>query len=81
VAKRREQRSGAEVRLLGLYEAGDWRRARAEARSLAGAGSEVDRALAEDVLRRLRPEPGAVAAAAVGLLLLGVVAAVGLLAR
>jgi hypothetical protein len=95
VAKRREQRSGAGVRLQGLYEAGDWRRARAGARRLAEAGTaagtgarteagartDAERELAAEILRRLRPEPGAVAAAAAGVVLLGIVAALGLLGR
>jgi len=81
VARRREQRTGAEARALGLYEAGDWRAARAEALRLAGSAAEGERALAEDLLRRLRPEPGAVAALAAGLVLLAAVAAAGLLGR
>ncbi len=87
MAKRREQRSGAGFRLQGLYEAGDWRRARADARRLAeagtgaGAGTDAERELAAEILRRLRPEPGAAAAAAAGVVLLGIVAALGLLGR
>lgn len=81
MARRKEQRSGGEARLQGLYEAGDWRRARAEARRLAAEGADGERGLAAEVLRRLRPEPGAVAAAAAGLVLLAIVAALGLLGR
>lgn len=68
------------MRLEGLYEAGDWRAARAEALRLR-SGPAGERPLAADLLRRLRPEPAAAAAAAIGLLVLGIVAALGLLVR
>jgi hypothetical protein len=81
VARRKEQRPGGEVRLLGLYESGDWRGAREEARRLAEGGTDAERGLAAEILRRLRPEPGALAAAAAGVVLLATVAALGLLGR
>lgn len=77
---RKERRSPAASRVQGLLEAGDWRAARREAqRRIAAGGGERDALEAE--LRRLRPQPAGAAAAALGLVLLAAVAALGLLLR
>jgi len=77
---RKEKKAGPEVRLQGLFEAGDWGAAWGEARQLKASSAEAETA-ARDVEQRMRPDPSAVWAAAAGALLLAVVAAVGLFGR
>ncbi len=71
------------ARLEGLFERGDWRGARAEARALLDdpAAGEVERAAAGLAMARLRPEPGAMAVGGIGLAALAVAVVVGILLR
>lgn len=78
---RKERKGAAEERLEGLFAAGDWRLARAEAVQLAGSKAEEEREAAERALSRLRPGPTAVLALAGGLVFLAIVAAAGLRLR
>ncbi|HVP66869.1 MAG TPA: hypothetical protein VMT17_06370 [Anaeromyxobacteraceae bacterium] len=77
---KRDRKAGADLRLQGLFEAGDWRQARAEARRLRASSPEAEPAVRE-VVERMRPDPSAVWAGAVGVLLLAAVASLGLLHR
>ncbi len=65
---RRERRTARADRLRALLDAGDHRAARAEARLVLAnpAAAEEERAAASAVLASLAPEPGAVAAGALG---------------
>jgi len=77
---KKERKGSPEARLRALFEAGDWRAARAEAerlRASGGAGAEV----AADAEQRMSPDGSAVWAAAVGAGFLAAVAAVGLFLR
>ncbi len=80
---RKERRPERTARLEALFERGDWRGARAEAGAMLAdpAAGEGERAAAEAAMRRLRPEPGALAVGAVGLVILAVAVVFGLLAR
>ncbi len=78
--ERRRERAG---RLEALLDGGDWRGAGAEARAIlsdASAG-EVERTAAEAARARLRPEPGALAVGAAGVILLAIAVVLGLVAR
>ena len=76
---KKERRGSPAARLEGLYDAGDWRAARAEALRLRDGPGE--RALADAGLERMRPDASAVWAAAAGLALLVAVALLGLFLR
>lgn len=78
----RKDRRTAAARLRELLEAGDHRRARAEARALvADAGADAaDRAEAEAVLASLAPDRGVAAAGAAGVVVALVLTAWTLLA-
>jgi hypothetical protein len=83
---RKERKEAAVERLEGLVAAGDWRAARAEVARLAGPGAgspavEGEGGPVELVRARLRPNPAALLAFAVGLVFLAVVAAAGLRMR
>ena len=66
---RRDRRSSGHDRLKELLDAGDHRRARAEARATLadGAAPEAARAEAAEVLASLAPDRGIVVAGLVGL--------------
>ncbi|HET6923523.1 MAG TPA: hypothetical protein VFI16_10295 [Anaeromyxobacteraceae bacterium] len=80
---RKERRPQRSARLEALLERGDWRAAGAEARALLAdpGADEVEREAAEAARARLRPEPGALAVGAAGLVALAVAVVLGLLAR
>ena len=80
---RKERTPERAARLQALLERGDWRGARGEAHALLADPSiaGADRAAAEAAARRLRPEPGALAVGAIGLVVLAVAVVFGLLAR
>ncbi len=65
---RKERRTPRGARLRALLEAGDHRRARAEARARLAdpAATDAERADAEAVLSSLDPERGAVVAGVIG---------------
>jgi hypothetical protein len=71
------------ARLEALFERGDWRGARAEARALLAdsAAGEVERAAADLAMARLRPEPGAMAVGGIGLAVLVAAVVLGLRLR
>jgi hypothetical protein len=67
---RKERRAARVERIRDLLEAGDHRAAGAEARALAadGAAPDGEREAARAVLASLRPDPGVLAAAALGVI-------------
>lgn len=76
MVRREKPRSGRARRIGALLEAGDHRAAAAEARRVLadGASGDDERQAALAALASLRPEPGAVAVGAAGLLFaLGIV--------
>lgn len=78
---RKERRGGAEARLEGLLDAGDWRDARVEAERLAGSGDAAGKEAAARALARLRPDPSARVTFVVSLFVLAAVAVAGLWPR
>ena len=80
---RKERRPDRSARLGALLERGDWGRARADGRAILAdpAASEAERAAASEALRRLAPEPGALAVGAAGAAAFVLAAALGLFLR
>jgi hypothetical protein len=78
----RERKASGTGRLRALLDAGDHRRARAEARELLAAPSAgaAERAEASAVLASLAPERGAVVAGAIGVAVAAALAAWTILA-